>query len=243
MLPNYFKVAVRNLFRQKSYFFVNVCGLAIGMAACLLIIGYVFNEMSFEDCHERADRIYRIQGLYKSGGSTLPMACAVAPLAPLLREEIPEIETVACFNYEHEFRVKVGREEFEGNTLLLAGPELLEVFTLPLARGNPQTALEAPFSVVLSEEMAHKHYGTANPLGEFITVADAFECRITGVLEKIPDNTQIRGDVIICRRQMSTSAPPLIPDPIKFLCDWNNTRLISQPIDCAGVSPFRWFFN
>jgi len=198
MLKNYIKSAIRCLTRQKLYTAVNVLGLAIGLAVCLLIIGYVNNELSFENCHRNKDRIYRIDGMYALGNSQVPMASIMPAIGPAVREAFPEIEHVVrirrLWTVPIEFTDDGMVEEREG---LAAEPELLRIFTLPLKEGNPQTALEAPFSVIISEELAKLHFGNQSALGRTIRARDEFDLQVTGVFERIPANTQLRTDFVI----------------------------------------------
>jgi putative ABC transport system permease protein len=198
MLKNYLKSAMRSLARQKLYTAINVLGLAIGLAACLLIIGYVNNELSFENCHQNKDRIYRIDGMYALGNSQVSMASIMPAVGPAVRGAYPEIERVVrirrLWTVPIEFIDDGISEEREG---LAAEPDLLNIFTLPLREGNPQTALEAPFSVVISEELAKLHFGEQSALGRTIRARDEFDLQITGVFQKIPANTQLRTDLFV----------------------------------------------
>jgi putative ABC transport system permease protein len=198
MLKNYIKSALRNLIRQKLYTVINVLGLAIGLAACLLIIGYVNNELSFENCHRNKDRIYRIDGVYALGNSRVSMASIMPAVGLAVREAFPEIERVVrirrLWTVPLEFTHGGIVEEREG---LAAEPDLLKIFTLPLKEGNPQTALEAPFSVVISEELANLHFGDQSALGRTIRARDEFDLQVTGVFQSIPANTQLKTDFVI----------------------------------------------
>jgi putative ABC transport system permease protein len=198
MLKNYIKSAIRSLTRQKLYTAINVLGLAIGLAACLLIIGYVNNELSFENCHQNKDRIYRIDGMYKLGNAQVSMASIMPAVGPAVREAYPDIERVVrirrLWTVPVEFTDDGISEEREG---LAAEPDLLKIFTLPLKEGNPLTALEGPFSVVISEELAKLHFGDQSALGRTIRAKDEFDLQVTGVFQRIPANTQLRTDFVI----------------------------------------------
>jgi putative ABC transport system permease protein len=195
---NYVKSAIRNLTRQKLYTAINVLGLAIGLAACLLIIGYINNELSFENCHQNRERIYRVDGLYSLGNTQVSMASIMPAVGPAVKDAFPEIERVVRIRRLWTVPIKFTddgiSEEREG---LAAEPELLSIFTLPLKEGNPQTALEAPFSVVISEELAKLHFGHQSALGRTIRAKDQFDLQVTGVFKKIPANTQLRTDFVI----------------------------------------------
>ncbi len=198
MFANYIKTAIRNLTRQKLYTAINLLGLAIGLAACLLIIGYINNELSFENCHQNKERIYRIDGMYSLGNAQVSMASIMPAVGSAVREAYPKIERAVrirrLWTVPMEFTDNGISEEREG---LAAEPDLLRIFTLPLKEGNPQTALEAPFSVIISEELAKLHFGNQSALGRTIRARDEFDFQITGVFKKIPANTQLRTDFVI----------------------------------------------
>jgi len=199
---NYINSAVRNLTRQKLYTAINILGLAIGLAGCLLIIGYINNELSFENCHRNKDRIYRIDGLWALGGSQVSMASIMPAVGPAAKEAFPEIERVVrirrlggrLWTLPLEFKQDGMVEEREG---LAAEPDFLKIFTLPLKEGNPQTALEAPYSVIISQELGELHFGNRSPIGKTIRVKEEYDLQITGVFEKIPANTQLKTDFVI----------------------------------------------
>jgi putative ABC transport system permease protein len=198
VFSNYIKSAIRNLTRQKLYTAVNVLGLAIGLAGCLLIIGYVNNELTFESCHQNKDRIYRIDGMYTLGNSQVSMASIMPAVGPAVKESFPEIERMVrirrLWTVPIEFTDDGITEEREG---LAAEPEFLKIFTLPLKEGNPETALKAPLSVIISQELAELHFGSQSPLGKTIRARDEFDLQVTGVFERIPANTQLKTDFVI----------------------------------------------
>ncbi len=198
MLRNYIKSALRSLTRQKLYTLVNVLGLAIGLGACLLIIGYVNSELSFESCHENKDRIYRIDGHFALRGSQVSMASIMPAVGPAVRDAFPEVERMVRMRRLWDLPVQFKEGEVvEVKNCYAAEPEFLKIFTLPLKEGNAETALEAPFSVVISERLAKTHFGEENPIGKTVRVEEEIEAQITGVFERIPANTQLRSDFVV----------------------------------------------
>jgi putative ABC transport system permease protein len=196
MFRHIVKTALRGLARQKLFTSINVVGLAVGLSGCLLIFGFVRNELSFENCHDNADRIYRVAFLYETGGSTLPGACAMPPLAPALIEECPEVETAVRFQVFTEAKVRVGDEIYRDNVIAAASPEILDVFTLPLVEGNPATALNDPYSVLLTQSAANRFFGDELAVGKTVNVMNRVDCRVVGILRDPPPNTQVRSDMI-----------------------------------------------
>ncbi len=198
MLNYYLKSAIRSLTRQKLYTILNVLGLTVGLAACLLIVGYVNNELSFENCHRNLDRIYRMECRYGKGNSQFLTTSIMPAVGPAVAQASPEIEHAVRIRNLWTVPIKWMDDGIsEEREVLAAEPDLLNIFTLPLKEGNPQTALEAPFSVIISEELAELHFGEQNALGKTIKARDEFDLQITGVFERIPANTQMRTDLVV----------------------------------------------
>jgi putative ABC transport system permease protein len=198
VLKNYFKVGLRNLTRQKSYVIINVLGLAIGLAGCLLIIGFVNNELTFENMHKNRDNIYRIDGVYQFRGSSVSMASIQPAVGPAVREAFPEVENMVRIRRLWDIKAEFGHDvsTVVKNTFA-AEPTLFEIFNLPLEKGDPATALNAPYTAVISKALADTYYPGENPLGQTIRLMDKYDCEITGVLAKIPVNTQLGGNIFV----------------------------------------------
>jgi putative ABC transport system permease protein len=209
MLKNYIAVALRSLARHKIYSLINIFGLAVGLALCLIVIGHISYELSFEDFHENKDRIYRVNLKYRAEDTELYSSLVMSPLGPALREGLPEIEKVAVFRIIGNIDLAIGEDSFteryeaahEGfkydANVFCAGPEYLEIFTLPLVAGDPKTALKEPFTMLITEPAAQKYFRGKNPIGQVVKINDDFTCRITGILEEIPPNTQLQCEFII----------------------------------------------
>ena len=151
MLKNYFTVAIRNLRRFKFYSFINICGLSIGIACCILILSYVQYELSYDRYHENADRIYRIRGEYESEGQVRRSVLTSAPLAPAPLKEYPEVKKAVRFG-RNGFRVNYMNRNFH-EIVFFADSEIFDVFTFPLVEGDPKTVLKKPYSLLISESM------------------------------------------------------------------------------------------
>ncbi|MFZ5980781.1 MAG: ABC transporter permease [Candidatus Zixiibacteriota bacterium] len=198
MLRNYLKVAVRNLIRQKLYVAVNVAGLAIGLTVCLLIIGFLKNELTFEHCHLKRDRIYRVDGIYQFREASVSMANIMPALGPAMAADFPEVERAVRLRVLDNVTVAFEQDlSLVERKVFAAEPALLDIFTLPLKYGNPKGALEAPYSVIISSEMAEMYFPDLNPIGQAVRLNDKFDCQITGVLDEIPVNTQIFSNFIV----------------------------------------------
>ncbi|PSR55130.1 hypothetical protein AHMF7605_17270 [Adhaeribacter arboris] len=196
MLKNYFKIAFRNINRHKGYTFLNVAGLAIGMAACLLIALYVRNELSYDTYHTAADRLYRVTIDIQSRAGNRVFAQTSAPLAAALQRDFPQVEKATRLHKQSSQLVTYGPEKsFYEQNFYLSDPSIFEVFTLPLVKGNAQTALNRPNTLVITEELAKKYFGNAEPLGKILKVNnEPFE--VTGVSQSLPYNSHLKMDLI-----------------------------------------------
>ncbi len=198
MFRNYLKLAYRNIIRHKRYAFLNITGLAVGLAACLLMASYVIHELSFETMHPDRDRIYRVNGRIPMGGRILLNAVVGAPFGPTLEETLPEIEESVRILRRRHIPVQVEERDFKENKMFFAEQEILEIFSIPLLQGNPGSALEAPFTVILDEVLAQKYFGGQDPIGRSLrlTLDKTYDFQVTGIMKKIPSNTVIRTPMI-----------------------------------------------
>ncbi len=199
MLKNYFKTAIRNLKRQKVYAAINIAGLSVGLACCILIVLYVHFELSYDRYHQNADRIYRIIEIAKEEGKIDYSSTAPAPLAPALAAEFPEIRHAVRFfhpSWIEKWRISVEDKIFFEDNVFFADPPALEVFSFPLIQGNSRDALKEPNTVVITEEMARKYFGSSNPLGKTLLVNSA-ETKVTGIARNVPPNSHFRFDLLV----------------------------------------------
>ena len=199
MLKNYLKIAFRNLRRQKGYAFINIFGLAVGLAFCTLIFLYVRDERTFDRFHTQQDRIYRAyKTTYKPDGSIEDReAWLPVPLGPAMKADVPEVEEYVRLRTRGSI-VQVGTVTLE-EAILFADASIFDVFTFPLLKGSPQTALADPWSVVLTESMASKYFGAEEPMGRRLAIrlTDRFEdFVVTGVAKDIPGNSSIRFNLL-----------------------------------------------
>ncbi len=199
MLRNYLTIAWRNLTRNKTNTVINVVGLAIGLAACLLLLTYLQNELNYDAFHANADRIARVTMEYSAEGQVGHAAQTGTKVAPELVRNFPEIEAAVRL-IPGQATVRVGDQTFSEKGVLYADSALFSIFSFPLLTGNPKQALAGPNLVVLSQATAAKYFGTQNPVGKALTVnlggpADK-QFTVTGVVANCPANSQIRYDLI-----------------------------------------------
>jgi len=191
MLKNYLTIALRNLQRYTGYTVINVAGLAVGIACCLLIVLFVRDELSYDRFHHQADRIHRVTIQVEFDGMRVYSGLPV-PMAKALPDAVPGIRRVTHMNQEGRVVVRQEDNTFYEDHFLFAEPSFFEVFDFPLALGNPATALSQPFSIVLTPEMAEKYFGTKDPLGQTLTINGQHTYGVTGVLDPVPHNTHLQ---------------------------------------------------
>ncbi|MGD8535490.1 MAG: ABC transporter permease, partial [Candidatus Aminicenantes bacterium] len=199
MLNNYFKTAIRNLKRYKIYSFVNITGLSVGLACCILIALYIHFELSYDDFHEKADNIYRIIEIETESGKKQYSATIPAPLAPTLSDEFPEImRVVRIFHPSWIEKWKISHEDktFFEEDVFFADSEILDVFTFPLVQGHQKDALIEPYSAIITKEMAQKYFGHSNALGKVLSI-HGVQTKITGVIQDVPPNSHFRFKFLI----------------------------------------------
>lgn len=182
--------------RHKGYTFLNLAGLAIGMAACLLIAFFVRHELSYDTYHTAADRLYRVAIDIQSKAGNRIFAQTSAPLAAALQGDFPQVEKATRLSKQRNQLVTSGPEKsFYEHNFYLVDPSIFEVFTLPLVKGQAQTALNRPGTLVITEELAQKYFGQAEPLGKILKVNnESYE--VTGVLQTLPYNSHLKMDLI-----------------------------------------------
>jgi putative ABC transport system permease protein len=196
MFKNYFKVAIRNIIRQKGYSFINIFGLAAGIASCILIMVWVQNELSYDGFHQKADRIYRLYGDLTLGGNLRSQPIVGAPVAPALKQAFPEVENTVRMSPFNATTAKYGEKEFRENNIYYADNSFFEVFTLPLIIGNPATALTTRYSIVLTEKIANRYFGEENPLEKSLRFSDGRVYTVTGVMKDVPPNSHFTFDIL-----------------------------------------------
>ncbi len=197
MIKNYFKTAFRSLLKNKGFTAINVLGLTLGIATCLLIVFYVFDELSYDRYNDKADRIYRVNNDIKFGGNENSYAVAPAPAAMALKADFPEIEQAARIISVGGVRVRKGGQFLQEDRVLYADSTLFSVFTFPMIEGNPADALKAPNSIVINERTARKYFNRTDVVGQSLTFGDDGVFRITGVIKDIPIQSHFNADIFI----------------------------------------------
>ncbi|MFC2158314.1 ABC transporter permease [Acidobacteriota bacterium] len=196
MIKNYLKTAVRNLLKRKSFSFINITGLAVGMAVCFVLLSYVLNEVTYDRFHEKSSRIFRMASMLEVSGRKLDIPGTPAPFGPKLVELYPEIINIVRLQSEGTAIISHGDKIFEENRIYYIDPSFVDVFTMEVISGDPKTFLNAPFSMIVTEEIAEKHFGEENPLGKIIRMDHTHDFTITGVIKKMPENSHIKFNML-----------------------------------------------
>lgn len=196
MLKNYLKCAFRNIKRYKLYSFINIAGLAVGMLICILITLFVKDELSYDRYHENAGRIYRVIADYNISKGFSKSAITSAILAPALIENFPEIAHAVRFYHENRAVIQFNDKLFSEERFFFSDAAVFNVFTFPFIKGDLRTALQEPYSVVLTVETAQKYFGNDFPIGKTITLQNRGDFKVTGILHNIPHNSHFTFDFL-----------------------------------------------
>jgi putative ABC transport system permease protein len=189
MVKNFFRIAFRNISRNKLTTIINVTGLATGLAASLLILLWIQNELSFENFHENGEYIYRVEEDQFYSGERYHVTVTPFPSGPEWKQRIPEIVEQVRINRLSRILFRQDDKAFFESALVAADSTIFKVFTFLMILGNPETALNDPYSVVLTEKLAEKYFGKEDPLGKTITLENNLQCRVTGIIKNLPTNS------------------------------------------------------
>ena len=195
MFKNYFKIALRNMKKNKSFSFINIAGFAAGIAAFILIMLYVQYELSFDNYHKNVERIFRVVAEFP--GESNRDATTPAPLAEALRDEFPEIVSAAKMRDLNNLVIACGEKNFRERQLFFIEPEVFDIFSIPSIKGDLKTAMTDPFSIILSERMAEKYFGEEEPIGKILTLRERYNYKVAGIIENMPGNSHFVIDLAI----------------------------------------------
>jgi putative ABC transport system permease protein len=197
MFKNFFKIALRNFLRQKTYVFINITGLTISLVFSIIIFLFIRDELSYDKYNERYDRIYRVYLKGKMGDAELSGAWTPAPAARVIKEELAEVEDAVTMDAWGEVVVKVDGESYVEKDFMLADQSFFNIFSIELIQGDPETALETAHSVVLTEKKAKQYFGSQNPIGKNLIINnDTSQFIVTGVCESPPRTSHFTFDLL-----------------------------------------------
>ncbi|RPJ03444.1 MAG: ABC transporter permease, partial [Candidatus Aminicenantes bacterium] len=196
MFRNYLKIALRHIRKHKAYSFINITGLAVGMGCCLLISLFVRDELVFDRYHEKADRIFRlVDGFDVEGDQDEFYALSSAPFAAAMKREFPQVEDAVRFFPRRGAMVTYGEKRSYENNVFFADASAFGIFTHPLVKGDPATALAEPNTLVVSERIASKYFGREDPLNKTLRINDR-DYLVTGVMADWPRQSHFIADML-----------------------------------------------
>lgn len=197
MIRNYLKVAIRSVLKNKVFSIINVTGLALGIAASLLILQYVNYELSYENFNEKADRIYRIKtNRYNQGELSTEWASGVVSIGHLLNENLPDVERYGRLTGASGVMSK-DDIEFKEEKMYFANPDVLKIFSTQITHGDAETALNEVFSIAISETTAMKYFGKLDVVGETLMFNRNQPAKVTAVFEDVPDNSHFKYEILV----------------------------------------------
>ncbi|MCK8492710.1 ABC transporter permease [Spirosoma sp. RP8] len=237
MFRNYLKIALRNLLKHKAFSFINIAGVAVGLACFLLIALYVKDELSYDRYNAKIDRVYRVSRTFLSsqGAVSLKLARLAPPFGPLIKQDFPEVEQVVR-TLENGGLIRYGEHAFNEDDLLFAEKNLFDVLDFHVMRGNPAQALTNPFSILFSRPMAEKYFGNENPIGKTVRLDNQYDFTVTGVYEPLPAQAHFHPGFLL---SFSTLNDPRVYGAERLRTDWGNNSFTTYVLLRAGASPQR----
>ena len=226
MLKSYLTVALRSLRRHRAYSFINIAGLAVGMACVLLIFLYIQDERSYDQYHAKKDRIYRLVTSVAQAGYE-GVAKVPGAWGPAVLEDLPGIEAMTRLRFSSTVLVNRGDLRFYEGGGFYADPALFDVFSFAMQQGDPATALDDPNGIVLTESLAQKYFPDENPLGQALTFNNQLERTVTGVLADVPANSHFTFTYLL----------PIAAEPDSLQYDWVRNQHYTYLLLDANTSP------
>jgi putative ABC transport system permease protein len=196
MFRNYLHIALRNIKSHKGYSLINVLGLAIGMACCILITSYVLYELSYDKYHENAGRIYRLKSDAQIGDNHLQIPKSSPPMAAYMVENFPEVLNATRLRELGNVPLRYRENQFYEGRIFYADVSFFDIFTSPLLKGDPKTALKTAYTAVITEDFARKYFGSEDPIGKVMTIDENVDLTITGVISNVPRNSHFVFDML-----------------------------------------------
>jgi len=218
MFLSYLKIAFRNITKRWTFSLISIFGLVIGLTSSILILLWVNHEFSYDDFHENSDQIYRVVTHLEQVNGTLHLATTSAPIAPALKEQYPEVEEYARLYETGQKLIKYKDKKFLEPGFFFADPQFFEIFTFSPVEPNEDPLLPDVNSIVITQKMAEKYFGSEYPIGKILTIEGVGDLRITSIIEHIPQNSHLHFD---------------------FIAPFEILRKLNEPLD--GWGNFRYY--
>ncbi len=197
MLRNYFLIAIRNIFRHKGYFLINIAGLSIGMACSFLIFLWVIDETSFDKFNENIDEIYRVIVDVDFTNKEEKISVTPAALGPILKENYPEVINFTRVQLRNNQVLSYKDKSFDEDNIAIVEPSFLDIFTYPIEKGQKQDALSDPKSIVITKNIAEKYFGNEDPIGKVLELNSEYQFKVSAILRDIPGNSHLHFNILI----------------------------------------------
>jgi putative ABC transport system permease protein len=207
MLKNYFTIAWRNLMKYKFISFINLFGLTVGLTCCLLIVTYIVHELSYDQYNRNGANIYRVTRSFNNseGIVSLNLSTISPPFGLYLPTDFPEIKKMTRLLNNGTTPLKYKDKLINEPNVYFADENLFDVFTLDVVAGNPKTALKEPFSVMLSEEVAKKYFGTEDPMNKVLRANNQFDVKVTGIYKAFPSASHMHPGILVSFNTLNDS--------------------------------------
>jgi putative ABC transport system permease protein len=206
MLKNLFKIAIRSILKDKTYSGINILGLTIGITCSLFLLMYILDELSYDKYHKNAENIYRVVSNIKEPDNAFTWAVAQNPLADELQDNYPEVKNAVRFYGMSRNMYKNGDKQFYEGDFYLTDSTVFDMFSYSFIAGDPSTALDEPFSIVLTEKLAKKYFGSEAPLGQSLQNQQGENFKITGVIKDVPINSHFIFDALVSKSSRPQAA-------------------------------------
>ncbi|HEU0064534.1 MAG TPA: FtsX-like permease family protein [Flavisolibacter sp.] len=238
MIRNYLKIAIRNLMKYKFISFINLFGLTTGLACCLLILTYIIHEISYDKYQPFADRTYRISRSFhnEQGVQFLHLGAIAPPFAPALRTAFPEIEKMTRLLSNGNTAFKYEDKKFYEKNVYFADENLTDVFKVDMLKGNPRTALNIPFSIMITDNIARKYFGNEDPMDKIVKLDNNFTCKIAGIFKPFPSNTHFHPDILLAFNTLKDSS---VYGQKNLETNWGNNSFLTYIVLPKGYDPKR----
>lgn len=229
MLSNYFKIAWRNIIGSPLFSAINIIGLAIGLACCIIITLFVRYELSFDKHWDNADRTYRVTRDFF--GNNLELAAVAPPIAPLMRQDFAEVEDITRILSPGGVALSRGDIKMRENELVIADSNVFEFFNLEFVSGDAESALARPTDIVMTERGAERYFGNEDPIGQTLNLMDQADVTVTAIIKDLPDNTHMSFEIV-----GSMAAIPLMMGP-EELQSWGSNNYYTYVRLPEGYDP------
>ena len=209
MLKNYFKIAFRNLMKHKFISGINLFGLTVGIACCLLILSYILHELSYDKYHKQAENIYRVNRTFYNAETkavNLALGAVAPPIGPLLQNDFSDIKKMSRVLQVGNIAFRYEDKRFNERDLYFADENFFDLFDVAVTKGNKDKALDEPYSVMLSEETAKKYFGTDDPLDKMVKIDNQISAKITGVFKGFPSNSHFHPEIMVSFNTLKDTA-------------------------------------